>query len=72
MKKVMITAMLAIFVFGAFITTHGKTQFFQAIKDVFHYYSGDTQRPAVKETPARFEDTVKKQLRYPETEAETK
>lgn len=71
MKKAMLAVVFAIFIFGALITTQGKTYFFQAIKDVFHY-SSDTQGAAVKETPAKFEQTMKKELRYPETKAETK
>ena len=76
MGKAMVVAISAIFVFGALITasgtSSGKTYFFQAIKDFFHYSESGTQRPGVKETPTKFEDTMKKQIRYPETKPATK
>lgn len=70
MKKAMLAVIFATFIFGALITTQGKTHFFQAIKDVFHY-SADAQSAAVKETPTKFERTMKKELRYPETKTKT-
>jgi len=76
MRKTMVVTIFALFVLGVLFpvsrTSEGKSHFFQAIKDVFHYFPEDTQRPAVKETPTKFEDTMKEQLRYPETKAQTK
>jgi len=70
MRKVTLAVIFVIFMFGALVTTQGKTYFFQAIKDVFHYFPNE-QSAAVKETPTKFENTMKEQLRYPETKAET-
>jgi len=75
MRRVMAVTIFAILVLGVLFpvksTSQGKSHFFQAIKDVFHYYP-DTQKATVKETPTRFEDTMKKQTRYPEQKSETK
>ncbi len=75
MRRVMVVAIFAIFVLGVLFpiksTSEGKSHFFQAIKDVFHYYP-ETQSPKAKETPTKFEDTMKKQIRYPEQKSETK
>lgn len=70
MRKAMLAVIFVMFMFGALITTRGKTYFFQAMKDVFHYFPNE-QSAAVKEIPAKFENTIKKQLRYPETKAKT-
>lgn len=75
MKKLMVVSIFAIFVFGALspvITASGKSHFLQACKDVFHYTEKDAVRPGVKETPTKFEDTMKQQIRYPEQKSETK
>ncbi len=69
MRKAMLAVIFVIFMFGALVTTQGKTYFFQALKDVFHYFPNE-QGAAVKETPTKFEDTMKKQLKYPETKSE--
>lgn len=75
MRRVMAVTIFALFVLGVMIpiksASEGKSHFFQAIKDVFHYYP-DSQSPKVKETPTKFEDTMKKQLKYPEQKTETK
>jgi hypothetical protein len=73
MKKVTVLAIFALLALGITIPirTEGKSHFFQAIKDVFHYSSPDSAA-TVKETPTKFEDTMKKQLKYPETKSETK
>ena len=71
MRKAIVVTIFAIFVLGVLFpvsrTSEGKSHFLQAIKDVFHYFPEDTQRSAVKETPTKFEKTMKKELRYPET-----
>ena len=76
MKRVMAATIFTIFVLGVLFpissTSQGKSHFLQAIKDVFHYFPDDTQGPKVRETPTRFEDTMKKQIRYPEQKSETK
>ena len=74
MKKAMVATIFAIFVLGAMIPIHsneGKSHFFQALKDVFHYFPGDNT-PVAKETPTKFEKTMKKKLKYPEAKTETK
>ncbi|MDD5680077.1 MAG: hypothetical protein PHI59_02420 [Candidatus Omnitrophica bacterium] len=74
MRRAMALALFAIFVLGVMIpirTNEGKSHFFPAIKEFFHYSSGDS-KPVVKETPTKFEETMKKQIKYPETKAETK
>lgn len=75
MRKAMAVTIFAIFVLGVVIPISSadskNSHFFQAIKDVFHYFPGETKATA-KETPTKFEKTMKKELKYPETKTETK
>ena len=77
MKQVIVLAMSVLFVFGILFpvsrTSEGPSPLFEAIKKFFHYgASEETERPKAKKYPTKFEKTLKKQIRYPSRETETK
>ena len=74
MQRFFCLSLSLVFVLGAALSPHitkEKSTFLQSVKDAFHYFSGDTERPKAKKYPEKFEKDIKKQIRYPR-KSETK
>ncbi len=50
----------------------GGSGMFQEVRDAFHYFPEDTERPKAKKYPPKFDEAVQKQLRYPSEKETTK
>ena len=56
---------------GAMLHGEGESGLFQGIRDIFHYFPGDVERPKIKKYPLKLDKALEKEFRYPHKE-ETK